>query len=595
MNIQRVTSFCRITCFTAVLLLSVLFSPASVSHGADNSNKEDRLAWFREAKYGMFIHWGPYSHLGGEWNGKKVEVGEQAEWIMKNMQIPVDEYREIAREFNPVDFDAREWVNIAQAAGMKYIVITAKHHDGFAMYHSQVSPYNISDWTPFKRDPLKELAEACAEKGIRFCFYYSHREDWDHPGAYGNGWDYDNDWDDSYYDPDIFENYLEEKAKPQMRELLTNYGPIGLVWFDRGIYTLQQGEEFIRIVRDLQPACLINSRIGSYLQESIGDYQSMNDNGMPIGGVEEYWEAPQTLNRTWGYSKFDTEWKSPETVIRRLVEIVSCGGNLLLNVGPTGLGDIPAASVDVLKQAGEWIQRNAESIYGTTASPFPPLPFGYCTVKDSKLYLHIRDWPANGILTVPGLRNRIKSAYLLTNPERKRAIKRKVNEAYITVPIHQPDSPITVLVLEIEGPPDVDPPIVQQGDGGTIELSYVTALTGGKSVKRFNVIARYHIAQLTVPDDTVSWHFTVNTPGTYTVSITYAATQDWEGNMYSMSVGSESLEGSVHYTGERYRYKTFPVGTLTIGEAGEHVLTIRPSERSGQNLMCLRSVTLESR
>jgi alpha-L-fucosidase len=214
------------------------------------------------------------------------------------------------------------------------VVITAKHHDGFAMYHSSVSAYNIVDATPFRRDPMTELANACREKGIRFCFYYSHREDWDHPDAYGNDWDYDESEKD-------LERYLEEKSKPQLRELLTGYGPLGLIWFDRGIYTQEQAREFAAIVRELQPQCLVNGRVGGYEQELVGDYQDLNDNGMPIGGIEEYWETPQTLNETWGYSRFDTQWKSHREVIRRLVEIASRGGNYLLNVGPTAEGVIP--------------------------------------------------------------------------------------------------------------------------------------------------------------------------------------------------------------------------------------------------------------
>lgn len=591
-------------CTIAVIFLSLVsFSGCSNGREPEPSSEKmsslplkaspEKLQWFRDAKFGLFIHWGPYSHLAGEWNGKKVEVGNQAEWIMKDMEIPVDDYRRIASTFNPVHFDAREWVRIAQAAGMKYIVITAKHHDGFAMYHSKVTPYNIVDWTPFNRDPLKELSQACAEEGITFCFYYSHREDWDHPGAYGNGWDYENDWKESYFVPGIFENYLEEKAKPQLRELLSNYGPVGLVWFDRGIYTPQQGREFVRIVSELQPDCLVNSRVGNYHQESIGDYQSMNDNGMPIGGIEEYWETPQTLNETWGYSKFDTRWKSPETVIRRLIEIVSCGGNYLLNVGPTGEGEIPEASVNVLISAGQWVHRNAESIYGTSASPFPKLPFGYCTVKGKNIYLHIRDWPKDRMVSVPGLRSTVNSAYLLLDKKRKLPVNKSGNRTYITLPTEPLDHPITVLVLEIDGRLEVDPPIVQQDNDGTIELSYLTALTGGKTVKRFNVMARFHISKWTGPEDTVTWHFTVQKTGTFTVNVTYAANREWEGKNYIISVGTDSIETSVKSTGDWYEYQTFTAGTITIAKPGEYHLTIRPQESSEQYLMYLRSLTLK--
>jgi len=252
---------------------------------------------------------------------------------MQKLQIPRTTYRELARDFNPVKFDAETWVKLARSTGMKYLVITAKHHDGFAMYDSQVSDYNIIDWTPFDRDPLKELADQCREQNIRFCIYYSHREDWDEPQAYGNTWDFDFNPGENL---DRFEEYLEAKAKPQVRELIQNYGPFGLIWFDRGLYTQEQAQQFVDLARDLQSDIIINGRVGSYDQELVGDYQNMGDNGMPIGGIEEYWETPQTLNETWGYSQFDHEWKSAKEVIHRLVAIVSQGGNYLLNVGPTG-------------------------------------------------------------------------------------------------------------------------------------------------------------------------------------------------------------------------------------------------------------------
>ena len=223
----------------------------------------------------------------------------------------------------------------------------------------------------------------------------------------------------NFYDHEKYTKYLKEKAKPQLRELLTNYGPIGLVWFDRGMYTPEQGMEFVNLVHDLQPATLINSRVGNYSQELLGDYQSMSDNGMPPGGLKEYWESAQTLNKTWGFSKFDTLWKSPETVIRNLVSIVSRGGNYLLNIGPKGDGEIPDATVEIFRKVGPWVERNAESIYGTTANPFGELPWGYCTVKGSKLYLFVRDWPQDGMLTVPGLKNAVTSAYLLLDKSTK--------------------------------------------------------------------------------------------------------------------------------------------------------------------------------
>lgn len=559
-----------------------------------HSEKKDPMEWFREAKFGMFIHWGPYSQLAGEWNGHQVPVGENAEWIMKNLAIPVDSYRELAHEMNPVMFDAHKWVRLAKATGMKYIVITAKHHDGFAMYKSAVSSYNIVDWTKFKRDPLKELSAACAEEGIKFCVYYSHREDWENPGGYGNNWDYDNDWGSDFYNSEKFNKYLEEKAKPQLRELLTNYGPIGLVWFDRGMYTPGQGREFVNLVHTLQPATLINGRVGHYGQEFLGDYQSMSDNGMPPGGLEEYWETPMTLNKTWGFSKFDTLWKSPEIVIQRLVEIVSRGGNYLLNIGPKGNGEIPEATIDIFGKVGPWVERNSESIYGSTSNPFGELDWGYCTVRDNKLFLFVRDWPKDGTINLSGLQNSVNRSYVLIDKSIKLSVIQSENSTRIMLPQNPPDYPVSVLVVETDGPPRVNPPVARQSENGEIELNYLTAITHGNTVTRFNREGGFHISKWKRPEDSVEWMIDIDKPGKFKVSIEYAATREWEGQPFEITVGKSKFERHVIYTGDWYEYHEFPVGYLEIPEAGKCTLTIQPLEKGDNYLMYLRAIKLYS-
>jgi len=476
---------------------------------------------------------------------------------------------------------------------MKYIVITAKHHDGFAMYDSKVSDYNIVKWGSFGRDPLKELSEACARHGIKFCFYYSHREDWDHPGGYGNNWDYDNDWGSDLYNKAAFNKYLEEKAKPQLRELLTNYGPVGLVWFDRGMYTPEQGKEFVRLVHDLQPATLINGRVGHYDQELPGDYQSMADNGMPPGGLGEYWETPMTLNRTWGFSKFDTLWKSPETVITRLVEIVSRGGNFLLNIGPTGDGEIPEATKRIFSEVGPWVSRNAESIYGTTANPFGELPWGYCTVKGNRLYLHVRDWPSDGKIKLQGLKNQANSAYLLKDQSERLSFTRNEEQIVIQVPSVAPDKPLSVVVLELNGAPVVAPREVFQDENGSLMLDYLTVKTTGKAVTRFNRKGGFHISKWNGPDDIAEWMIKINKPGIFKVNITYAANKEWDGEKYEIAAGNQVIRQSVVHTGDWYDYQEFPAGYLEFTEAGVIRLTIRPADQSTTNLMYLKSIRLD--
>ena len=340
----------------------VLAQPTLVASENSAAEKERRLAWFREAKYGLFIHWGLYSIPAGYWKGERSPgIGE---WVMNRMRIPVKEYEQLAAQFNPVKFDADAWAQLAADAGMKYVVITSKHHDGFALFKSAVSPYNVVDATPFKRDVIKELSAACAKRGLRFGVYYSQSQDWHEPNGAGNNWDFPpNDKKD-------FDQYLRSKAEPQVRELLTNYGPMCLIWFDTpqlmsAEHEKERGQRFVDIIRRTQPDTLIDGRLGI-----SGDYRSTGDNVIPPEASDDAWEVPATINHTWGYRTDDHDWKSPGEIVFKLVDIVSKGGNYLLNVGPTSEGVIPQPSQDNLRAVGEWLKANGEAIYGTARSPF---------------------------------------------------------------------------------------------------------------------------------------------------------------------------------------------------------------------------------
>ena len=319
----------------------------------DEAKLEAAKTWFKEAQYGMMVHWGLYALLGGEWKGR-VMPGI-AEWAQSYFRIPIAEYSRLATAFNPLYFNADEWVQIARDAGMKYIVFTSKHHDGFAMFHSKVSKYNIVDATPFKRDVVGELAEACRKHGLKLGLYYSQDLDWHEPdgGGYthGNTWgggtaSWTNNWDYPDKDKKDFARYFEGKAKPQIREILTQYGDICLVWFDIGFTpTKEQSNSLYDMVRALQPGCLINSRIGC----GVCDYTSAGDNEIPNddkGGM--LYETPATINHTWGYKPTDQDWKTPETIRATREHLKKLGANYLLNVGPDALGRIPARSADAL-------------------------------------------------------------------------------------------------------------------------------------------------------------------------------------------------------------------------------------------------------
>ena len=408
----------------------------------------DRLDWFEEARYGLFIHWGLYAIPGGIWEGK--EYGGGTEWIMRTAKIPFEKYKKLADSFNPVNFDAEEWVCKAVQFGCRYLCVTAKHHDGFAMFDTAVSDYSIMH-TPFGRDIVKELSETCRRHGVRFCVYYSQMQDWAEPDGFGNFWDFDPEKAD-------FERYFNEKVKPQVRELLTNYGPISMIWFDTP-YDMPKSlcRELERFVHSLQPECVINGRIGY----GIGDYRQMGDNEIPVLAYKGAWETPMTLNNTWGYSKTDRRWKSPKTVMKMLIDVASKGGNLLINVGPDSLGRIPEGSAEVLSRVGSWIKRYGESIYGT--QPCADLPYqmrwGGLTRHGSTVYLHLLDTAETPRrIKICNIETRAKKATLLSTGEelpihQSYELSRDEYRFVVQYPLDKLDELDTVIAVEFEEPP----------------------------------------------------------------------------------------------------------------------------------------------
>lgn len=333
----------------------------------------DNRTWFRQAGYGMMAHWGLYSLLAGEYRGRRVE--DYAEWIQSFMAIPNDEYARLADSFNPVYFDADEWIKLAKDSGMEYFVFTSKHHDGFAMFHSKVDSFNVVDATPFRRDVTEELANACAKHGLKFGLYYSQELDWHHPhgGGYDNmagcsGVSWDNSWDYPDRDKKDFSICFEEKIKPQVGEILNNYGELCLIWFDvPHTITMAQSRELYDMVKRYQPNCLINSRLGN----GAYDYVSLGDNEYPqeppkgdyqcdLNSIHGYkyspyglYETAGTLNSSWGFKYYDQNWITPETITERRAKLSSMGINYLLNVGPDGLGRIPSFSQEILRESAK--------------------------------------------------------------------------------------------------------------------------------------------------------------------------------------------------------------------------------------------------
>ena len=452
----------RIVAGALCLAVALAAASGTVNTQAEDAARRERLTWFHEAKYGLFIHWGLYAIPAGEWKGKRIPgIGE---WIMYRARIPVPEYEQLAKQFNPVKFNAEEWVQLAKDAGMKYVVITSKHHDGFALFDSKVSSFDVVDATPFKRDILKELAAACAKHGMRLGFYYSQAQDWHEPGGAGNEWDFPPD--DVKDKSGAYDKYLREKAEPQVRELLTSYGPVALIWFDTPrLMTKERGQRFVDIVRSLQPRTLIDGRLGVE-----GDYVSTGDNVIPAEVQKTAWEVPATINHTWGYKSYDKDWKSPGLITFKLIDIVSKGGNYLLNVGPMADGVIPQASQDILRHVGEWLKVNGEAVYGAGQSPFGaelgefssrgakdvrgnPLFLQQTqwrvTTKPGKLYFTFFDEP-RAPFEIPAMKNDVKRAYRLADGAPVE-LKKENGKSFLVIERPILDPMATVVVVEVEG------------------------------------------------------------------------------------------------------------------------------------------------
>ena len=536
---------------------------------------EERLQWWNEARFGMFIHWGLDAVLAGEWKGQRTSnIGE---WIMYDLKIPIPEYEALAPQFNPVKFSAEEWAEIAHQAGMKYMVITAKHHAGFCMFDSPSNPYNIVKQTPFKRDPMKELAAACNKRGIKLCFYYSQALDWHAPGGAGH-WDEPGpgpEWMSYARPPEEFQRYLDTVVKPNLTELLTNYGPIGLIWFDTpAVISPEQSRSLRDLVHRLQPACLVSGRVG----HDVGDYGSLGDNEHPVGKLKGAWETPGTLNDTWGYKHFDHNWKSLDYLLDLLVNCASKGVNYLLNVGPTAEGVIPQPSVELLKQVGAWLQRHGEAIYGTTASPFFNDPsWGRVTCKGHTLYLLVKQWPS-GELMVYGLRNAVRSARIIGMPDARVGIRQAGDTVALALPEKAPEATVSVVALTVEGTPEAEPLVIQEGTAPIRLPSALGELTGGLTV---------HAARGTQGwSDTrpsIAWRFRLKTPGDYDVVAVTRGNKlnpEWFSNhRIRVSVDNCHVTGTVGIRdldpeGPIFQAVPSPVGRIRFDQAGDHTLTV---------------------
>ena len=549
--------------------------------GETPEQRDVRMKWWREARFWMFIHWGVYSVPAGTYKDK--QIGGIGEWIMFNGKIPVAEYREYARQFNPVKYKADEWVRIAKEAGMKYIVITSKHHDGFALFDSKASDWNVVKATPYGKDLLKPLSEACQRQGIRLGFYYSQAQDWNNAGGgvCGQHWDKAQDGD--------MGEYIRKVAVPQVQEILSNYGPLAVLWWDTPCgMTRAMADQLIPLLR-IQPGIIHNNRLGGNYP---GDTETP-EQYIPATGYKDGrdFEVCMTMNDTWGYKSYDQKWKPVQTLIRNLVDIASKGGNYLLNVGPTNEGLIPGPSIERLRDVGQWMKVNGPAIYTTTASPFKRLPWGRCTKKltpgGATLYLHVFDWPADGKLLVPGLKNAVQSATLLADGTRL-TVKAGPDGLVLSVPAAAPDKISSTIVLEVKGPLDIVQPVLKQASDGSLSLPAAEAVTHGEAIRFEGGQDRDCLGFWTNAKDWAQWDFTVTRPGRFKVVAEIAAPGS---GRFQVTLGDQRLDGKTPNTGDYGKFQRIEIGTLELMGTGKASLAVKPIPEGWQP-MNLRSLSL---
>ncbi len=587
-----------------VLLLAVLLSNALAAHAQEaaspdpyaNETKEQRaarMAWWHEARFGMFIHWGVYAVPAGTHDRK--QIGGIGEWIMCSGKIPMADYQKYAAQFNPVKYDADAWVRLAKKAGMKYIVITSKHHDGFTLYPSAATNWGIGR-TPYQKDLLAPLAEACRKHGLKLGFYYSQAQDWNNGGSACSG-----KWDPAMQRS--MDEYIDQVAVPQTREILTRYGegiPAVLWWDTPCDMNKERAEKLIGLLK-LQPGIIHNNRLGGGFH---GDTETPEQHIPATGYKDRDWETCMTLNDTWGFKSYDHNWKSTETLVRNLIDIASKGGNYLLNVGPTAEGEIPAPSIERLEEVGKWMDQYGSAIYGTTASPFPKLPWGRCTKKLSAgggtLFLHVFNWPApsnagggapggvegpaDGRLLVPGLKSAVGTPRLLGGA----ALTAETTEegVVIHVPAAAPNALASVIELPFTGELTVVKQLLQPGPDGVLTLDPATADTTG-SLQVEEKGGKSNLGFWTDAHSTASWTFKLKQSGSYRISTEVAGTGP---SAFTVACGAARLEAAVSVAAGYESFTQVDLGTIALG-AGEQKLVVTPA--AGRwSAINLRALTL---
>jgi alpha-L-fucosidase len=556
---------------------------------ASQTTLDKRMEWYNEAKFGCFVHWGPYAETAGIWDGKP--FSGYSEHLMRVFKIPIQMYKEkVVATFDPVEFDADEWMRQVKAAGMKYFIITAKHHDGFFVGHSDAYPYDMRK-TPYHKNPLIALRDAARKYQIKFGFYYSHAFDWEHPDAPGNDWDFPghpggdrlvngrNWW---LKMPEFLENtqrYLDEKALPQLKELIVNYDP-DILWFDTPHkIPFYQNMQVLQFIRALSPNLVVNGRLANYNEESsnFGDYLNTADRPEHLlKPAAKYWECIPTTNESYGYSAVDKSHKSPQFFIRLLASAAGKGGNVLMNVGPMGNGKWDPKDVAIFNDIGKWLDINGESIYGSRATRLPLQNWGVTTEKDNKLYLHVYNWPADGKLVINGIDAQVMEAKLLDNNMIVKAKKHDRYSLLLNVPTTCPDPKNTVIVLTLKDGYKVTDSAYLLADNNYL-LAFDAQVEGARFGYGDGKRNRHYITNWKDKDQAISWKVRTDQTDSYVVEIEYNTVR--ESDKGSVFVYINGKPYKVNYVGQN-EYQSPGVITTKVAvpvqlKKGAHTIMLK--------------------
>ncbi|MCG6189722.1 alpha-L-fucosidase [Maribellus maritimus] len=587
--------------------LSLLFLSLFICFSVFGQNQtNERAKWFADARFGMFIHWGIYSSAEGYWKGEKLRNdNDYAEWIFYRNRIEKEEYLTLLDNFDWDEIDPEEWVILAKKSGMKYVTITAKHHDGFGLWDSKVSNYDLGNYTNPKRDIIKELADACKKHGLKLGLYYSHWLDWEHPF----GWDHTKELNP--ISQEDYDKYWQEKVIPQMRELLTNYGEIGMIWFDmwidhsQAIVSKEELMQLKNLIRELQPNCLVNSRLGLTIEEDPDiDFKTLGDNQLGDKKEDFPWQSPATVAHSWGFHSSDTQWKSTSTLLKSLINNVSLNGNFMLNIGPRANGDVPFEIQQRMLEMGEWLNVNGESIYGAEAFDLDKdlHDWGKITCKKTengeKLFLHVFNWPLSKKLYLTGVEAKPEKIYLLADKQ-KSPLHFNCENVFteIELPSLQPDPYVSVVVVEYKTKPEIEDGLVAKNQ------------EGGFSLTPLNVFEKRDEMQIekkerggTIPEHVVvsesqkfSWKIYVDEPGKKSVDISYSFQSKKGSSIIKVIAAGDNLVHEVKNTGKTVgeansrwvidNYKSNSLGEFSFAEKGFYIVELEVIPAEGESIL----------